>query len=179
MKILLLAIYIATLLQPAHAAQSQPGSDPRLAIAEHRLDQFEQQLKTQLMSGLKQSPKHAVEVCREQAPQIAEQLAGPGVTLGRVSHRLRNPQNRPQPWLVPLLEEYRSTAQPQPARALPLADGRLAYVRPIYTKAPCLLCHGENIAEPLQQLVHQLYPHDQAYGFKLGELRGLMWAIID
>jgi hypothetical protein len=43
---------------------------------------------------------------------------------------------------------------------------------------PCLMCHGPKAAiapEVLAAIEHR-YPSDQAFGFKAGDLRGLIWA---
>jgi mono/diheme cytochrome c family protein len=39
-------------------------------------------------------------------------------------------------------------------------------------KEPCAACHGTNIAPGVQAKLAELYPNDQATGFKPGELRG-------
>ena len=42
----------------------------------------------------------------------------------------------------------------------------------IVTQPPCLVCHGDNIAEPVRQALREQYPADAATGFAVGELRG-------
>jgi hypothetical protein len=36
----------------------------------------------------------------------------------------------------------------------------------------CLTCHGENIASEVDAKLKELYPYDQARGFREGDLRG-------
>lgn len=37
---------------------------------------------------------------------------------------------------------------------------------------PCVVCHGEQIAEPVAARLSELYPEDEARGYKPGDLRG-------
>ena len=56
-------------------------------------------------------------------------------------------------------------------------DAKRAYLSPSYVKAQCLFCHGEAVAAPLKVILSQLYPKDQAQGFKLNEFRGFFWVM--
>lgn len=50
------------------------------------------------------------------------------------------------------------------------------YVRPIFVETACLSCHGERDKRPA--FVKKKYPKDLAYGFKAGDLRGIIEVII-
>jgi hypothetical protein len=45
-------------------------------------------------------------------------------------------------------------------------------MKAIPTGAVCLACHGETIAPPIAAKINELYPQDQATGFREGDLRG-------
>ena len=45
-------------------------------------------------------------------------------------------------------------------------------MKAIPTAALCLSCHGENIPADVDAKLKELYPNDQARGFKEGQLRG-------
>ena len=47
-------------------------------------------------------------------------------------------------------------------------------MKPLTVQPPCLACHGpeEGIAEEVRAALTQRYPHDQAVGYRLGDLRG-------
>jgi len=102
-----------------------------------------------------------------------------GVAVGRTSHRLRNPANAPEPWMVPLLDELRAAA-PRPGswHAVDLGARGTGYVEPIYLQPLCATCHGEAVEGALLERIRTLYPTDEAVGFHVGELRGLFWAIV-
>ena len=57
-----------------------------------------------------------------------------------------------------------------------LSRERLGYVEPIIVQPQCLSCHGESLNEDVSMEINKLYPEDQAFGFKAGELRGVFWA---
>ncbi|NOT80375.1 MAG: DUF3365 domain-containing protein [Bacteriovoracaceae bacterium] len=57
----------------------------------------------------------------------------------------------------------------------PLENGKKTYIEPLFVQAQCLTCHGEGIAPNVAQKIKELYPNDQATGFKLNEFRGLVW----
>ena len=45
-------------------------------------------------------------------------------------------------------------------------------MKAIPTGEVCLKCHGSNVAPDVKAAIGELYPEDQATGFKAGELRG-------
>ena len=46
------------------------------------------------------------------------------------------------------------------------------YMKAISTAALCLNCHGETLSPEVAVKIKELYPNDQAHGFKDGDLRG-------
>ena len=138
------------------------------------LQPFKQNLKQALMTGLAQGPEKAIDACRIEAPAIAAALAVDGVTLGRTSHRLRNPDNAGPEWALAVLRDYLAGAKRQP-RTVTLDDGRQGYVEAIDTKPLCLNCHGTTLSGDVAATLERLYPTDQAVGFETGDLRGVFW----
>ena len=124
-----------------------------------------------------QGPEGAIEVCQVEAPRLAQRSARPDVTLGRTSHRLRNPANAPQAWMLPLLDEYRAGEIDGP-RTVDLGPRGTGYVEPIAMQPVCMTCHGDAVDPALLSTIRDRYPEDRAVGFRLGELRGLFWAVV-
>jgi hypothetical protein len=107
---------------PATGPQSQESSasapaDAWTPIAESALSAAQQQQKTRALAARDQlfdrlmarlaaviqtaGPAGAVAVCREEAPNISRAVSAEmGVSIGRTSHKLRNPNNRPRPWVA-------------------------------------------------------------------------------
>jgi hypothetical protein len=102
-----------------------------------------------------------------------------------VSLRVRNPANRPDPAEERLLrrldslraagslpnEVVRSTRSPSGERVV-------EYARPILVQQGCLACHGdpERLAPGVREILRTRYPSDQAVGYRVGDLRGLISA---
>ena len=133
------------------------------------------ELKQALMAGMQQGPAHAINVCKVQAPAIADSLSVEGVTMGRSSHRLRNPENRPPEWVSDVLQAYLSEDSDRRPQVVPLTNGREGYVEPITVQPLCLACHGGNLAPDVAAKISKMYPDDKATGFEIDELRGVYW----
>ena len=143
--------------------------------AQAKLQPFKGELLDALMTSLEEGPENAIAVCRERAPEIATALSVGGVTMGRTSHRLRNPANAPPAWVEPLLAAYvEDPAREEPA-AVRVDEATIGYVEPIRAVSFCVSCHGPMVEPQLLETIRSLYPDDEATGFRTGDLRGLFW----
>ena len=144
--------------------------------------EFMQTLKKELQSGMQQGgPVNAVSVCNLTAPANANTYSvRNGWEVGRTSLRLRNPNNAPDAWERSVLEafEERKLAGEDPAQMefheVVRVDGdkQLRYMKAIPTSRPCLACHGEALDSIVKARLEKLYPHDQALGYREGDIRG-------
>lgn len=169
----LLTILIAG-LSPEIAA-----ADADLARGAELLQPFKSELQRALQEGMAEGPVAAIDACRLKAPAIAADQAHNGIVVGRSSHRLRNPDNAPAPWMEPVLAEYLSDPGRRVPRALVLSANRRAYVEPIITQPLCLTCHGAEVTADVRDALARDYPQDAATGFKAGDLRGIYWVTFD
>ena len=160
MKLHVFAVFVALGL----VACSEPPVDPQVRGAE-LLAPFKAELKEALVAGMQEGPAAAIEVCSERAPEIAASLSIDGVTMGRSSHKLRNPDNAPPAWLE-LSDE---------PLVVGLEDGRHGYAEPIFIQPLCLTCHGKELAPDVAARIEALYPDDKATGFDVGDFRGVFW----
>ncbi|MCA8959098.1 MAG: DUF3365 domain-containing protein [Planctomycetes bacterium] len=115
----------------------------------------------------------AITVCKERAPQLAARVAADrGVSIGRTSWKLRNPDNRGPEWV-------RDAMVGRPESPLYFEDdrGRFGLLTPIRLQEPCLNCHGseDRLAPGVRERLAELYPDDAATGFAAGDLRGWFW----
>ena len=162
------------------AAGKTASTDPDVARAQAVLRPLKKRLIGEVMAAMKAGgPTKAVEVCQIKAPQITREVTPAGMTIGRTSHKVRNPQNAPKAWHKPILALYQGKARGQaPAfQKTKLPDGRIGYAEPIYTGVPCLKCHGDEKSIPpaVSALLAKTYPKDQAKGFAAREFRGIFW----
>lgn len=118
----------------------------------------------------------AITVCKDDAPRLAREVSEEhGLSIGRTSHRLRNPANKLPAWAE-------SLAADRVDKPTYLAnEGRLAAFMPIPTGPLCLNCHGTKDGIPADVLaaLDEKYPDDQATGFEEGDLRGWFWVEVD
>lgn len=139
-------------------------------------------LKTELKAAMKEGgPSNAIQVCRNKAPEIAAEIsAKQGWRVARTSLKLRNPHNEADAWELKVMQafEKRKTAGEE-IKTLEFAeivttDGKkqFRYMKAIPTGKVCLQCHGSNVDPNVAATLKNYYPHDQATGFKQGDIRG-------
>jgi hypothetical protein len=99
-----------------------------------------------------------------------------------VTHKARNPEGKADAVELGVLKVFeaalaaQTTTNPPPPLVTNLATGQATFFAPIIlNKELCLKCHGEpdkDIAAADLAVIQNLYPHDEATGFKPGQLRG-------
>lgn len=158
------------------AAAGSDGGQPTTAQSRAIAQSFGTQLTAELTAALAEGgPVQAISVCKDRAPQIASELSRQsGAQVARTSRRFRNPANAPEPWQLPVLQEFEAeiAAGSSPAEYLDASDGRVRYMKPIRIQALCLVCHGEVLSDEVVTLLDQYYPHDRARDYQAGDLRG-------
>lgn len=148
--------------------------------------QFTAALQARLGAAMQAGgPLQAMDVCYEEAPEIAAHFsAESGALLRRVAARNRNPDGTLAS-ADPALAEYYAELEAAPmAGDSPAAriwqsgtgaDARVNFLSAIpMREQPCAACHGNDIAPEVAQRISELYPHDTATGFAAGDLRGAM-----
>ncbi|WP_328798991.1 Tll0287-like domain-containing protein [Kangiella shandongensis] len=98
--------------------------------------------------------------------------------MGRTSHKVRNPKNKPDALLEGPLNYYLELAQEEKQgrpQITQLPDNSWLYVEPIYAQPMCLACHGSNIDSKVKTVIDEKYPDDEAFGFEDGDFRGMFW----
>jgi len=156
------------------------NADPYVARAQNALAALQSGLVKALTSAIGEGgPTSAVFVCRDEAPKIAATVTEETqISVGRTSHRLRNPQNAPPPWAEDIVKKAaEAKTEKVESHVLDLGD-TIAVLKPINTVGLCTNCHGnsEDLDREVRQALTEAYPDDQATGFAVGDLRGWMWA---
>lgn len=125
----------------------------------------------------------AARVCASEAQQLTQGVAkDEGVVVARSSLNLRNPNNAGPDWVTTWLRaQNRRTAESvEPAAGIvTTADGSVArFIAPIGLEPLCLNCHGpkERIPSEIRGVLEEHYPHDEATGYAIGDLRGAVYA---
>ena len=124
----------------------------------------------------------AVPYCQVKGLPVADSLSRSfGVSIRRVTDRIRNPLDTMNALESEVFDGYLA-AVANDEDLVPVVRGfepDAYYFAPIVLQDMCLKCHGApvtDIAPADHELIRQLYPEDQAIGYKPGDLRG-MWSI--
>ncbi len=177
-------LMVGTVLAASPAlARQQPDVPPEVVASRQAVQKFGATLKEALQQAIQSGgPVNGIAVCHDQAGQIATDLGQKeGMLIGRTSLKLRNSANAPDNWELAVLKQFEARkAQGEPADKLEFfavidddqGQKTFRYMKAIPTAALCLNCHGEHIPPEVDAKLKELYPNDQARGFKEGDLRG-------
>lgn len=123
-----------------------------------------------------QGPLEALTVCHEKAQDIAAKHSNEGVSMSRISHKPRNPDNAIPEWATEHYEQLRyafETSEGQTAAVdFKTEQGESVSLRAIGMSNQCLACHGSAIETELHSAIDRLYPNDQAVDFSETSFRG-------
>jgi hypothetical protein len=143
------------------------------------VQEFVGQLKPQLKQAMAEGgPTQAIEVCAGVAPGIADSLtAQSGWIVKRVSLKSRNASRAiPDAWEQQVLESFdRRQAAGEPSAEIHYGEkvaSRYRYMQAQGVEPVCLVCHGQNLSQPVRDALELYYPDDWATGYSLGQLRG-------
>jgi len=129
-------------------------------------------------------PVAAIKVCSDVAPDIATDISlEKGWKVTRVGTRVRNPMlAMPDVWEQKVLAEFLERANKgESMRNMVYSElviepngKHFRFMKAIGVKPLCLTCHGgqSDIPEAVKAALQARYPHDQATGYKPGDLRG-------
>ena len=166
------------------AAPAPSYEDTALATARAAAGKLGASVKTRLVDAMNAGgAPNAVEVCSQEAQGIAERVGQEtGARVGRSSSKLRNPKDAGPDWVEAWLAAQANKNAEQAKGIDGVFDspgGRVArFLKPIAVEAVCLSCHGDpaQLAEPVRARLSEKYPGDQATGYRIGDLRGALWA---
>ena len=118
-------------------------------------------------------------MCGAAAARAKEGLTKPDLTIGRTSSKLRNPANTAPAWTAEVLAALeKAPADARKPATVALPDGGLGYAEPLVIAPLCTQCHGATLADDVKAALAAKYPADQATGYAVGDLRGLVWVEI-
>ena len=101
-----------------------------------------------------------------------------GNKLKQTSLKVRNPSNAPDEWEKKILKLFGSSEYPKDkgfGEMIEANDKKIyRYIKPIYIDTGCIQCHGneKEVRPEIRKFLESRYPHDQAFGYKEGDVRG-------
>ena len=119
----------------------------------------------------------AVGSCHIDSRLITLLLAREGAKAGRTSHRLRNQADLPPRWAESIVETYAGRRSRDVDGFVVDLGYTVGVLRPISQQPVCAQCHGpiNEFSESVRQAIALRYPHDRAFDFQEGEIRGWFW----
>ena len=112
-------------------------------------------------------------VCGAVAKRAREISTTQGVVIRHAAKKHRNPKNAPNEDEQKLIEKFTGAGLKDFKDSVTVdAKSYSRYVRPIYVQEACLSCHGQKENRPA--FIVEKYPDDRAFGFKAGDLRGII-----
>ncbi|MEE4244683.1 MAG: DUF3365 domain-containing protein [Kangiellaceae bacterium] len=147
--------------------------------AEDIVKQFAGQLKPQLVGAITNGGlAHAIKVCSEQAPQIAQQLSRQtGWQVKRVSLKPRNGKTANadpfERFVLELFDQQRIAGADVNAMVYAKTiENSFRFMKAQPVQAVCLNCHGERLQPEVIEALDHHYPNDVATGYRLKDIRG-------
>ncbi len=135
-------------------------------------------LKPELQKAMKSGgPAHAISVCSEKAPAIAQKLEiDSGWNVKRVSLKARNKNAKPNAWEKQVLRQFdKRQANGESAAKMAFAavvNGQFRFMKAQGVEALCLNCHATKVNDDVEAALKTIYPQDAARGYSLGQIRG-------
>lgn len=179
MKCLALTAIAATMLTfNAWASDAPPVEDVK-AVA----GGYAKHLKSTLQESMSKSgPAASLSVCSEKAAQLGAEVSNrTGWSVKRVSTQARNPLDMPDIYEAANLDQFEAliaSGKEDASSYKVVTEGGVRYARfmkAVRIEPVCLTCHGgSEVPRDVEKRLSELYPHDNARGYKLGDLRGAL-----
>ncbi len=184
-KIIFVSVIFPVIFIAAASVQPVNRSDEHKARAQEAAQSFMGELQGILLNELREGgPVQALSVCADTAQLLTQAAAGElGVSLKRVSGRIRNPENAPDEYERKILEKF--SKMHNEGKEPPFihteertfnGEKEFWYIQSIHLQAQCVGCHGseDQIAGNVRKLLRDHYPGDEATGYKPGDFRGAL-----
>ncbi|MDX1660926.1 MAG: DUF3365 domain-containing protein [Gemmatimonadota bacterium] len=158
-------------------AADRPADPTELARAVERVERLDR-LRSSLASTFDDPtarPDRAtfLVVCKPVGVEAARIARENGWAVEQLSEKYRNPDHAPDPEAREAIDRFERVGALDGQWIRTVRDGTegTRYFRRIVVEPPCLQCHGEKESRP--RFVKEGYPEDRAYGFDVGDLRGI------
>jgi len=176
----LLLLALTACARQAPAASGTQADEASLLRVDSAATRLATTLRGRLLQAMREGgPAAAAEVCARDARGIAEQVrAETGIAVGRASLRTRSPANAPPGWVDAWLRAQGERPALGVIGVRAVQQGHARVLRPIPVEGPCVTCHGDaaTIPEGVRAVLAMRYPTDRATGYRVGDLRGALWA---
>ncbi|MBI5454015.1 MAG: DUF3365 domain-containing protein [Deltaproteobacteria bacterium] len=172
-----LSVAIASVLVLSLAGAAVAAETDGPAYAEEIISMRSSLAKTFVLPGAEVNEDTFKKVCGAVGKRVKEINEKGDVKIRHAAVKYRNPVNAATPEEAAIIERFAKEPELKEVSGAFEKDGKRfsRYTRPIYVESACLACHGGADASPA--FIKAKYPDDKAYGFKTGDLRGIISVI--
>ena len=198
--VLLIVVLVMVALLAACAPQPSDAPPAETAPVAVPADQVPENVKAELKNAVMMlggslkarlseelgahGPLAAINVCAKEAPKMTAEASTAGVSVRRVSLKIRNPMSQPSEYEREQLEHFAQLVaegkvlEGQFKTRLEGDETAVYFFKPLLIEKACVNCHGpvDSLDEELAARLAELYPADQATGYEEGDLRGMFSA---
>ncbi|MCK4739226.1 MAG: DUF3365 domain-containing protein [Deltaproteobacteria bacterium] len=113
-------------------------------------------------------------VCGKVGKRVKAISKEEGFKIRHAAIKNRNPANAATTGEVNLIQKISNNKKTQPIEDIVTIEDKRYHriTAPIFVERACLACHGDKDTRP--DFIKKKYPEDKAYGFKEGDLRGII-----
>jgi len=164
-----------TVFAQAHPAKASDSPKQKAKAISDELTRMRSERAASLKeSGNAVTPELFKETCGAVKKRAMEISKKEGVKIRHAAIKNRNPDHAATEDEIKFHNFFNENSKEESIWNKVTIEGKVysRYVSPIYVEPGCLLCHGEKEKRP--QFIQKKYPEDKAYGFKEGDLRGII-----
>lgn len=142
-------------------------------------------LKSELKTHMKadKTGLSAMGFCSAKAETITKEVNDKlpkHASVRRTALKIRNPENIADALDQKIIKAYEERIADKtflPTDITVVQNNEMTRVyKPLIIQGVCLKCHGNDISQEIQKEIQRNYPKDQAIGYKIGALRGVIVA---
>lgn len=173
------ALFALSVMLPAGA---EAGTEPDRKKAEEAAKEIIEMRSDRARAFIEPDTEITMEtfkkVCGAVGKRVKEISRETGFTIRHASTKYRNPNHKATPDEAALIKRFREQKKLASLWDRVKKDGTeyRRYTRPIFVEEACLACHGPKEGRP--GFIKEKYPEDKAYGYKAGDLRGIISVMV-
>lgn len=187
--LLIVALFLSGCTQKKSVVEQPPAEEIQFIapIGKKIATNLVTTLKGELQSAIQnEGVEQAISLCNVSALALTDSVAENSsfnVSIKRTSHKIRNPKNQADEYekiALDLFQEIKENGDEMPEfyiQKITLNDlVQYNFYKPMKMENLCLMCHGDEHVRPvgISKMIRDLYPEDQAIGYKEGDFRGLI-----
>lgn len=167
-------ITLTTLAVFAAPSVAADPAEKAKAVAEEIIGMRSTLAKTFIKDGSAITEETFQNVCGAVGKRIKELTEKDALLIRHASAKNRNTKNTPTAEEAAFIFTFEGDKSLKRYKDTIEKNGVIynRFIAPIYVESACLACHGEKKARP--EFIIAKYPEDKAYGFKTGDLRGII-----